>query len=92
MKIPEGATVMRLCKQPDGSIELEFGRGDPLDYIWTTWEKSSWKSIAWLQGKAPNDPFTKAEGQKMPDLLDRSIALANGQLETMGCRDFDVSS
>jgi len=51
MKIPKGSTVLRLYEQEDGSIEIEFKTGDPQDYIWSTWEKSNWKSIEWLLGK-----------------------------------------
>ena len=62
MKIPKGSTVLRLYEQPDGSIEIDFKTGNPLDYIWTTWEKSNWKSIEWLLGKVPNDQSRLTDG------------------------------
>lgn len=57
MQIPKGATVLRLYQQSDGSIEIVFENGTPRDYIWSTWEKSNWKSIDWLLGKVENDEF-----------------------------------
>lgn len=57
MKVLKGSTVMKLCQSPNGDIEIIFESGSPKDYIWTTWEKSNWKSIDWLLGKVPNDEF-----------------------------------
>lgn len=57
MKIPKGATVLRLYDQPDGTVQIVFEDGDPRDYIWTSWSKSNWKSIDWLLGRIPDDQY-----------------------------------
>ena len=54
IQIPFGATVVRFYDRGD-SIDIDFGFGDPRDYIWSTWEKSNWKSIDYILGKVDNE-------------------------------------
>ena len=49
--IPHDATVLRIYENQDGTREIMFENGNPSDYLWSSWEKSNWKSIAWLMGK-----------------------------------------
>lgn len=54
--VPKGATVMRVYARQvysDGSespLTIRFEGGDPKDYLWTTWSKSTWKSLDYLSG------------------------------------------
>jgi hypothetical protein len=65
MLVPKGSTVMRIYELDNGSKEIVFEGGDPADYIWSTWEKSNWKSLDWLMGKVENDQYGISKEHKL---------------------------